>query len=486
VVRNTLTGPNSRSRQVSSYVGALILPFLATWITAHTPSLHSIPFALSFTVIAGLGALGGFGPALMAIAVSVLSFNYHLRPPYHQFGFNADQLERSLVLLSAAFFLSFLSWKQRRTETKLRTALAALQERTEALSQAQQASELATWVFNSETMETFWDEGSTRIFGRPFADLNRQTVPLEFILPEDHEKMIEGVNASVRNGHPLRLEFRVQWPNGEIRWLEARGTKVPNSPNLWRGATFDVTRRKVVETALINSEKLAAMGRVASTVAHELNNPLESVTNLLYLASSDNNLSPTTRSYIALAEEELARLGNITRLTLTFARTGALRGPVVVAEIIESVLSVFHRKCELRGIAVERLFTLGVQIEIPVHELRQILINLIANAIDALPGERGRMRLQTLRERDRVVLRIEDNGQGIEIVDQARVFDAFFTTKKDVGTGIGLWVTKELVEKNGGHIYVESGDLPDGMRTRFSIEFSATSPVEQADLQPAT
>jgi PAS domain S-box-containing protein len=323
------TGDGFRFRQSFSYGCAIVLPLLSGWITVNTPALYRIPFALSFSVIAGLAALSGPWPALLAILVSILSFNVF--SPFAPLGFSFAQVERSVVLLTAAFFITFLSWKQRSAENKFRFTLESLQERTDALTQAQQASELATWLFNADTMKTYWDEGSKEIFGRPFADLGGRALPMEFVVPEDRDRLRESVEASTQSGQPLRTEFRVQWPNAEIHWVEARGTKVSDSPNLWRGATFDITRRKIVEAALIRSEKLAAMGRLASTVAHEVNNPLESVTNLLYLIATDPDLKESTRSYITLAEEELARLANITRLTLTFARSASVRAPVNVA-----------------------------------------------------------------------------------------------------------------------------------------------------------
>lgn len=466
-------------RQLLIYSCAILLPILASLFTARTPVLSVVPFALNFSVIAGIGALAGPGPAIVSIIVSIVLFNVHGSPAPDD-GFSVAQLERSVILLGTTFFITLISWKQRSTENKLRSTLESLQERTDSLVQAQRASELATWLFNSDTMETFWDVGSTRIFGRPFADLDNKALPMEFIHPEDRERLRDSIETSVRSSQHILVEFRVLWPSGEVHWLESRGTRVTGSSHLWRGATFDITRRKVVEFALIRSEKLAAMGRLASTVAHEVNNPLESVTNLLYLIGTDDDLSPTTRSYITLAEEELARLSNITRLTLTFARSASVRGPVNVAEVFDAVLSIYQRRSDLLDVTIERFYTPGLEVEMPPHELRQVAINLVANALDALTVEHRLLRLHTLLHDSRAIVLVEDSGTGIEVTDQAQVFDAFFTTKSDVGTGIGLWVTRELVEKNGGTITVESGDLGEGIRTRFRIEFPAAFPLDSS------
>jgi signal transduction histidine kinase len=365
-----------RIRQWTAYLCALVLPFLCTWVTVRTPAFHSVPFALHFACIAGIAALGGVGPAILAIVISIASFNYHLSGPYSQWNFTREHLERAAALLSAAFFLIFLSWQQRRTEGRLRAALESL---------------------------------------------HRQTA------------------------------------------------------------------------ALINSEKLAATGRIASTIAHEVNNPLESVTNLLYLARASDSLDESTRSYLTLAEEELARLSNITRLTLSFVRTTAVRTPVDVSEVIDAVLTIFRRRIELLSIAIERDYTFDLRIDIYEHELRQVVTNLISNAIDALgsksltpdPGTIRRIRVQTIPYHDTVIILVEDNGHGIEPANQSQVFDAFFTTKAETGTGIGLWVTRELVEKNNGHISLASGELTDGFKTRFRVEFPAAQPAAfEAEPQP--
>jgi PAS domain S-box-containing protein len=460
-------------RKIVIYLSAVAVAIGALLITAKTPALSGVPFALSFCVIAGYGALAGPGPAIVSIVVSIIFFNIHLSPPHPVHGVSVGQLERSIVLLGATFFITFISWKQRSAENKLRATLDSLQERTDALVQAQRASELATWMLDSDTMQMFWDAGSTRVFGRPFADLDNRALPLQFIHTEDRERLQEAFAVAISSSQQLFTEFRVIWPNGEVHWIESRGTRLTGSSNFWRGAAFDVTRRKVVESALVRSEKLAAMGRLASTVAHEVNNPLESVTNLLYLVGTDEELSPTTRSYITLAEEELARLSNITRLTLTFARSASVRASIDVSEVLDAVLSIYQRRGDQLNVTVERFYTPGLMVEMPPHELRQIVINLVANALDALSQDHPVLRVSTLLEEDRVIMLVEDSGAGIDAADLKQVFDAFFTTKSDVGTGIGLWVTRELVEKNSGTISVESGDLGDGIHTRFRVEFPA-------------
>ncbi len=288
--------------------------------------------------------------------------------------------------------------------------------------------------------------------------------------PDDQVRFPELVQQMRTSVEPIFWEYRTTWPNGETHWLEMRARRLTGPSIVWRGLTVDVTERKLAESALLRSEKLAAMGRLASTVAHEINNPLESVTNLLYLANSDPALSADTRTYLRTAELELARLGEITRLTLGFVRNSAGPREVVLAEVVEDVLSIFRHRLESRGIQVVREFAHGVHVKLAAHELRQILTNLISNASDALHGPGSKLAIRIFDEAGLCGFTIEDNGSGIPVSVLSRVFDPFFTTKPEVGTGIGLWVTRELVESNGGRIAAESGELTGGMKTRFRVE----------------
>jgi signal transduction histidine kinase len=226
----------------------------------------------------------------------------------------------------------------------------------------------------------------------------------------------------------------------------------------------------LAESAVLSSEKLAAMGRLASTVAHEINNPLEAVTNLLYLIRNEE-LPETARGYLDTAERELARLGNITRLTLGFVRSNASSSSVEVAAIVDDVLSIFQHRLDTRRVSVERVYEPGVFIDIPPHELRQIATNLLANSTDAVPLGSAQIAINICRNADTAVLVVQDNGPGIDGSHLPRIFEPFFSTKQEVGTGIGLWVTRELVEKNGGRISVESYPEAEGFRTAFRVEF---------------
>jgi signal transduction histidine kinase len=186
-------------------------------------------------------------------------------------------------------------------------------------------------------------------------------------------------------------------------------------------------------------------------------------------------MDEATQTYLETAERELARLSNITRLTLGFVRTSASAAETRVESVVDEVLSIFHHRFETKNVKVECHYQPDVCITIAPHELRQIATNLIANAADAVGVGNALIAIHITRVDNKAVLLVEDNGAGIDQEHLPRIFEAFFSTKEEVGTGIGLWVTRELVEKNGGHIFAHSssrpGELPSGATTQFRIEF---------------
>lgn len=452
---------------------AVLLPFAASAFTAHYHVFDRAPYALSILAVAVVASIAGIGPSLLAAAVAVACRFVFSPLADRPLQFTRLEVIRTVVILSVAMVISLMTRSRRRAVYQVELAHAELQERTDALIQSLHSSKCATWTMDVSTNAgPIWYLGSYQIFGRPFVENAGIQGFLSLLHPEDSLRIGTLMRQLQQTEAPILWEFRAAWPSGEIHWFEMRATRVPRTASLWRGLTVDITDRKQAEFALLRSEKLAAMGRLASTVAHEINNPLEAVTNLLFLAQADPTLSPNTQAYLATADRELARLGEITRLTLGFVRTTSARGTIEIAPIADEVLSIFRHRLESKGAQIERNFQPGIEVEIAPHELRQILTNLISNAADAMNGTQSRIAVLIHQSpADTVQVVVEDNGSGIDPAALPRVFEPFFTTKHDIGTGIGLWVTRELVESNGGKITAESGTLPNGVRTRFTVDF---------------
>ena len=231
--------------------------------------------------------------------------------------------------------------------------------------------------------------------------------------------------------------------------------------------------QQVTQAALMQSEKLAAAGRLSAAIAHEINNPLESITNLMYLMDTSDEITPTLKGYVQEALSELSRLTHIARQSLGFYRE--LTGPAEfdLNEWVDDTVNIYAKRFEARNIRVEREYAAGTLLLMAVKgEIRQVVSNLLVNAYDAMENG-GRLRVETEAQPGMLMLRVMDDGPGIPAETLARVFEPFFTTKQGTGTGLGLWVSETIVTKHGGTIEVTSG--PGGVGTCFEV----TLPVEE-------
>ena len=227
-----------------------------------------------------------------------------------------------------------------------------------------------------------------------------------------------------------------------------------------------IHRQAESQDALRRTEKLAVAGRLAASIAHEINNPLAAITNLLYLISTAEDLA-VIRKYNTIAQEELRRVSDIANQTLRFYRSPNPPEVVNVAEVIDSALALFRSKLRTQSIAVSRDYAPGLTLTVSIGELRQVLVNLIANAIDAMP-QGGHICLRTkpgshhVRLQQGVRIVVADDGKGISTQAQRRLFEPFFTTKGTTGTGLGLWLTHDILERAGGYIRFRNHRSPHG------------------------
>jgi two-component system CheB/CheR fusion protein len=237
-------------------------------------------------------------------------------------------------------------------------------------------------------------------------------------------------------------------------------------------AQTEVTDRLRVEEALRRSEKLAAAGRLAASIAHEINNPLEAISNAIYLAGS----SPASEVplYLKLADEELARVARITKQTLGFYRETATPDVVRLSALLDDLLSLHNRKLEAKNLSIKKQYRDELDIWGLEGELRQVFSNQIANAIYAVP-QNGCLTIRIRRSkswsnglRPGTAVSIVDNGSGISREALPKIFDPFFTTKQDVGNGLGLWITLDIVTRHGGSIRARSNARPGAGGTIFT------------------
>lgn len=343
--------------------------------------------------------------------------------------------------------------------TDRRRAAEALRETQERLILAQQAGRIAVWEWDlrSDRVTLFRDIPVLATFsGTNDGHLWRRTVH-----PDDRGRVAASVRQAIDSCGEYDAEYRVVGFSDPPAWIAVRARVIADGfgrPVRVLGIATDVTERKRTEAALIQSQKLASAGRMAATVAHEINNPLEAVFNLLYLALMDRSLAPETRRTLETADQELQRVAQITKQTLGFYRERSSPSTVNVCELMDQVLRLFARRLEAKNISVSREYAADVNIEGIPGELRQVFSNLVANSLEAVE-QRGTVRVRISRMmlggNSHVRITIGDTGVGICPEHVRNIFEPFFTTK-NVGTGLGLWVSDNIVKNHGGVIKVRS------------------------------
>ncbi len=344
-------------------------------------------------------------------------------------------------------------------------------------------------IVDEQGMIVFVNSQTERLFGYSRAELIGQAV--EVLVPEDFR------NSHVGHRREYSEEPRVR-PMGKGLQLYARrkdGTEFPVeislSPLTVRGITYvtsairDVTQRvrneerieklnRQLEEALKRSEKLAATGRMMATIAHEINNPLESLTNVLYLLQSGGHLDRQSEELVELARQQLAVLANISRQTLAPHRETRFPVTTKVSELLDDACALFGAKLQAAHIQVTREYSTEGQVTIYPSELRQVFTNLIANAIDAM-GNGGHLRLGLASNGPGIMITVADTGHGIPPENLGKIYEPFFTTKGERGTGVGLWVIRGILQKLGGSIEVTSSTETGRSGTCFTVHLPASA-----------
>jgi PAS domain S-box-containing protein len=493
--------------------------------------------------------------------------------------------------------------------TARKQAEIALQASEERLRLAQTAGKLATWEWDLNTNEFVWSGEVAKIYGLPAEKLTHLDRLTSYLHPEDRNKAMQAVYRAAKKGVEFKHEFRVIRPDGVIRWVAGRGTRVhlaegraarvvginwditeeklvedallserkrmeelfrqapafiavvrgpqhvfemvnlryhqlvgnrdllgkaavealpeiddqsflrlltqvyeSGEPHIEQAARIsllrnegqpaedryvdylyqplrepdgttsgviclgvDVTERRLAEQALMQNEKLAAVGRLASSIAHEINNPLESVTNLLYLISGSDLLPPALSEYLDTAERELRRVSNIANQTLRFHKQSSDPTAVFCQDLIGDSLSIYQGRIVNGNIHVELRKRAIRPITCFEGEIRQVLGNLVSNAIDAMQPTGGRLICRSKEGtnwrtgKKGLILTIADTGPGMSPLVLKRIFEPFFSTKGIGGSGLGLWISCEIIDRHKGKLTVRSSQREGHKGTVFSI-----------------
>jgi PAS domain S-box-containing protein len=475
--------------------------------------LRAFPLLLAVpTVVLASWYLGMWGGVLCALTSALLIDRFlTIAQSRFSIGFVPEEVRLTVFLLVSILLcwairrlarqrslLATRKLKRRLTVANAERQLAeeraraseALRERDDILQIALRTNGMGLWVWDSQQDIVQWSDEVYRIAGREPGSVEPSTETwLSFVHPED----IDAVRMSVmqaRGDTQYHQQHRILWPDGTVRWVESQGTSHHDQEGRVTriaGVLADITSRKLSEEAMLRTEKLAIAGRLAASVAHEINNPLEAVANLLYLITHAET-AEEAHSQAELALEELMRISLITRQTLKFHRQAGIPEITALSEVVQNVLALFRGRLQATQIEVEVQADREERIACMPGEMQQIFANLVSNAIDAMPrGGRLVIRLQPSRDWGHAQARgmrvtFFDSGIGMDRATMQRMFEPFFTTKPDTGTGLGMWVVGQLVERHQGHISVWSSQNAASGTTAISIFFpSAGAPAPQTE-----
>jgi len=319
-----------------------------------------------------------------------------------------------------------------------------------------------------------WNPAAARLFGYAHDEIVGSSI-LKLIPPDLHteepiiiSKLLAGERIEhfetirvKKNGEPIEVSLT-------ISPIKDASGKVIGASKILR----DISDRKRMQQSLLQAEKLAATGRMAASIAHEINNPLEGLLNLIYLARGCADDPMQVRSYLETAEGELARVSHIARQTLGYYRENVSPILVSLTRIVHDVMRIYRPRLEANGIVIYTHLEELPWLEIKRGEITQVLSNLVANSLYAMPSG-GELTI-TIRQivysgAPHALIEVRDTGCGVPPEHLARIFEPFFTTRSSIGTGIGLWVARQFVEAHGGAIAAISSTDPAAHGTTMSV-----------------
>ena len=320
-----------------------------------------------------------------------------------------------------------------------------------------------------------WNRAAECIFGYTEQEMIGQ--PIFRLACVGEEGAMGAVLDQVRNGRRVaHYESRRRCKDGSEIPVSLTVSPIRNAAGEISGVSEiarNIARQKRVEESMRISEKLAAVGRLASSVAHHINNPLAAVTNLLFLLQNED-LSPAGKQYLTSAHREISRVVHISTQALGFCRNGGEPVWASISAILDESLALHDNGIEMAGIEVLRDYDETAKFRCHTGELRQVMVNLTGNAIDAMPFG-GRLQLRVRRATDwmtgqpGVRITVADNGRGMSPATRRRAFEPFYTTKDRIGTGLGLWICADIVSRYTGRIATRSNDSPGHSGSVFRV-----------------
>ena len=453
-----------RPRHVISRYGIAILSVAISTLISILLRPHSFltPYLFFYPGILIALMYGGLGPGWFATVLSAISVYYFQLPPYGEFAFDVAHVFRTLFFVFSFGLVCWLIESRRKS-----SALQAGKDRVAAIV-ASAMDAIVTLDQNQRIV--IFNAAAEKMFGWNASRAVGESV--DILIPERFRQRHRGhVNRFSTSGDTSRTMNSLTMLMG----LRSDGTEFPfeatisketvGGEKLLTAILRDMTQRKQSEEALIRSEKLASLGRLAASIAHEVNNPLDAIGNLLFLLETTSSTSESGLTFLRSAQSELARVVEICHRTLGFSKNIGSVSRFRPTALVHSLVELHGHKIRKKKITLETEFLTDAEVTGIETDIRQVLWNLLGNALDAVPlGGKIKVRVSDALTQvgpPGVRITVADNGTGITITNLPHLFEPFFTTKPS-GNGLGLWVISEILKRQGGKIWVRSRSRPKG------------------------
>lgn len=473
-----------QKRSILGFGAAATVTPLAIYLTVSSAAFQSIPWTLSYLALALVAEIGGIWAALGSVLLSIVGVGYFVLTPIGNHPHSNAFLQVAGFVLTSAAIIHLL---HQRT-----LAMSSLQVSEEHYRTVTQSALDVIVTIDEQSCILSINSAVKTVFGHDPEDLIGKS--LVVLMPE----RLRSAHLHGMARHLSTNSRHIPWAGVQLPGLRVDGEEIPleisfsshtsNGRRRFTGFIRDISERQKAHTALMQSEKLAAVGRLSSSIAHEINNPLESVTNLLYLARQNNDVRQI-QGYLQLADQELRRISVIANQTLQFHRQSMSASEVNCDDLFDGTLTLFQGKLANAKISLHRRQRSNRKALCIAGEIRQVLTNLIGNAIDATPTN-GRILIRTRDATDwksgrtGVFFTIADTGSGISPEVQERMFEPFFSTKESSGSGLGLWISLHLIAKNNGVLRVRSTQQPHQSGTVFTLFLPDASTVTSRQNHP--